>query len=549
MGAAKEAPKGTPLSVIVKTPSGAILTGVTVATIGLRQEVTKADLDPNNGRPTAKHGRMDWVITDDEFERTADLERKQVPPAVGPDGKPLAADECLLNITATIPGSKFGPEPPTGGKFQAGGTVFVTGGIRFVKGKDGFGPKTPVLLTLMDECLFNFTENLHADIPARNLTLEQAREVLVTFHKQKLIRLIPEPVFDVTNGTCAPQPKSPGVDKCTAEAACLKIAGQIDGVQFKNNQTGAKRGFSGAFTDSAIEHLDLRNAVGLIRLVRKLKAAFQIIEFHHAGIGRGQGSPLDCHNQGRAVDFVGVRVPDPPGAAGPDLIYVLEDWAQRSVPDASEIGATPKKKKRLPGMPPSDHIKSGWPESDVNTKLVDREVPDKDSPTGKKTIQVKVFDSFITDRSRTLEFRLDSLDRAAIEADALPELQVAIAKAGKDPAKVAQAKVDHAAKLDLREASITRARNFFSSMYRFVAEDYQDRSQDTSQGPFAAGPPVVNPISAIGTGGSIMNPDHATSMPFGSGGREAHQAHLHFQIGVTKEAAPAPTPVKSATPA
>ena len=545
MGAAKEAPKGTPLSVIVKTPAGNILTGVRVTAIGLREETTKQDLDPRNGRPTDKHGRMDWIITDEEFERTADQERKQNPPAVGPDGTPLAANECLLNITADIRGSRFGPEPPKGGKFLAGGTVFVPGGIWFVKGKDGFGPKTPVVLTLIDECLSNFTKNLHADIPARNLTLEQAREVLVTFHKQTLIRIIPEPVFDVTNGTCAPQPKSPSVDKCTAEAACLKIAGQIDGVQFKNNQSGAKRGIPGAFTDPVIDHLDLRNAVALIRLVRKLKAAFQIIEFHHAGIGRGQGSPLDCHNQGRAVDFVGVRVPD--GASGPDHIYVLEDWAQRSVPDASEIGVSPKTKKRLPGMPSSDHIKSGWPESDVNTKQVDRKTKDKDGV--EIIVQVTVFDSFITDRSRTLEFRLDSLDRAVIEVEALPELQVAIAKAGKDQAKIDEVKADHVTKLDAREASIARARNFFSSMYRFIAEDYQDRSQGTSQGLFTAGPPVTNPISAIGSGGSIMNPDHATSMPFGSGGREAHQAHLHFQIGVTKEAAPAPTPVKAVSPA
>lgn len=537
MGAAKEAPKGTPLSVIAKTPSGAILTGVRVTTIGLREEITKPDLDPRNGRPTDKHGRMDWVITDDEFERTADLERQQNPPAVGPDGKPLAADECLLNITATIPGSKFGPEPPKGGKFQAGGTVLVTGGIRFVKGKDGFGPKTPIVLTLMDECLFNFIENLHADIPARNLTLEQAREVLVTFHKQTLIRLIPEPVFDVTNGTCAPQPKSPGVDKCTADTACLKIAGKIDGVQFKTNLNGTTRTSSTASTDPVIDHVDLRNAVGLIRLVRKLKAAFNIIEFHHAGIGRGGDNTLDCHNQGRAVDFVGARVPDPPGG-GPDHIYVLEDWAQRSVPDASEIGK-PKTKKRLPGIIGADHIKSGWPESDVNTKQQNRTRKDKDGV--ETTFQVTVFDSFSTNRSQTLEFRLDSLNRAAIEADALGELQVAIAKAGKDPVKVAQAKVDHSAKLDLREASITRARNFFSSMYRFIADDYQDLNQNTSQGPFAAGPPVVNPISAIGSGGSIMNPDHATSMPFGSGGREAHQSHLHFQIGVTVD----PKPVKA----
>src|SRR6476620_7238098 len=156
MSGSKEPAKGTPLSVFVKTPSSSILTGVTLEAIGLRLEVSKADLD-NAGRPTDKHGRMDWNIKDDEFDAVADFDQKNK--VTMPDGSAINAGECRINLKASLPGTNFGPVPPTGGTFTGGGVAQAS--IRFAKGGDGFGPKTPFVMTLVDGCLLSFADNPH----------------------------------------------------------------------------------------------------------------------------------------------------------------------------------------------------------------------------------------------------------------------------------------------------------------------------------------------------------------------------------------------------
>jgi hypothetical protein len=68
------------------------------------------------------------------------------------------------------------------------------------------------------------------------------------------------------------------------------------------------------------------------------------------------------------------------------------------------------------------------------------------------------------------------------------------------------------------------ARDFFKTLYAFVATQYQDRTDGTGD----AGPPT-----SIGNRSFIMHPDHPATAPGTPHGREAHQGHMHMQIGVT----------------
>jgi hypothetical protein len=67
-------------------------------------------------------------------------------------------------------------------------------------------------------------------------------------------------------------------------------------------------------------------------------------------------------------------------------------------------------------------------------------------------------------------------------------------------------------------------RDFFRALYGFVTSQWQDRS---------SGPGPGGAASAIGEASFVMNPDHPTSKPGTKNGREAHQNHIHMQIGVT----------------
>jgi hypothetical protein len=516
MGGSIQPSTGTPLSVIAKTPNGTTLFGVTLVAIGLRQEISRANV---------ANGRMDWIITESEFDYTANWEQKNL-------ASPPPAGSCVINLVASMPGTNYGPVPPRGGTFQAGGNAF--GQVTLTKGDTRFGPDNPVVLTLIDGCLWNFTDNLHEDIPARNLKLAEAVEVLVTFHKQGVIRLDPEPVFQQVGGNCGAL-TSPKATPCFAvdtgnkdangkailqgvdgvKLSAMNQHGIIDGVRFTYNGYGKKAtipfkknpdGTSVQFFDPAIGNLDVRNAVGLVRLVRRLKAKFNITEFHHSGIGSGTGKAVNCHNQGRAVDFTGVRLPPEPGVLD-GLISVFDDWFQRTVPDEREIGVSPKTLERKPD----------WPH-----------------------------------KSQLLEFRLESLDRAALEGDDAKSLAADLKQAGTDQAKIDQINAAHKAKIDALESSVNKAANFFSFMWMYICADFQNKRPEESEVDYRLQGPA-DEISRIGDRGFIMNPDHKASDMGGPSGREAHMAHLHFQVGPTESDAkgypdPAvPRPVKVPT--
>ncbi len=62
---------------------------------------------------------------------------------------------------------------------------------------------------------------------------------------------------------------------------------------------------------------------------------------------------------------------------------------------------------------------------------------------------------------------------------------------------------------------------------QFGGTGYHFRGQDLGSGPDDVGG------SSIGEHSFVMNPDHPTSSPGTPHGREAHNNHLHMQIGVT----------------
>jgi hypothetical protein len=54
-----------------------------------------------------------------------------------------------------------------------------------------------------------------------------------------------------------------------------------------------------------LNNLDLRMVIFLVWFSYFLKTDYGVSTIYHLGIGAGKGPPNDCHNQGRALDFVG----------------------------------------------------------------------------------------------------------------------------------------------------------------------------------------------------------------------------------------------------
>lgn len=93
-----------------------------------------------------------------------------------------------------------------------------------------------------------------------------------------------------------------------------KEAGNVAGVVIRYGEAAA-----------APDHLDPRNALGLVRLCQYLSSEFGVTDLFHLGIsGDASGGRTDCHGQGRAVDFAGAA-----RRVGDDTDFqltVLDDW-------------------------------------------------------------------------------------------------------------------------------------------------------------------------------------------------------------------------------
>lgn len=83
----------------------------------------------------------------------------------------------------------------------------------------------------------------------------------------------------------------------------------------------------------APDRLDARNALAFVRFCQWLKASYGVHTLYHLGVSGGgvtsSGKPrVDCHGQGRAVDFVGVAGDFPSeGEQIPFTLTVTDNWS------------------------------------------------------------------------------------------------------------------------------------------------------------------------------------------------------------------------------
>jgi hypothetical protein len=154
---------------------------------------------------------------------------------------------------------------------------------------------------------------------ARNITKEEAVDVLQGFVNEGLIALEPETVPGKINldgwnpATSAPE------------------NGNVAGVIVRYWPSGMK-GTEGQIQGGAApDRLDPRNAMAFVQLCQYLSTAWGVTELYHAGIsGDWPGGRNDCHGQGRAVDFIGAKGALPDGSE----IYftVYDDWGKVVIP-------------------------------------------------------------------------------------------------------------------------------------------------------------------------------------------------------------------------
>ncbi|MGW9594343.1 hypothetical protein ACWHLZ_29070 [Streptomyces chartreusis] len=106
-----------------------------------------------------------------------------------------------------------------------------------------------------------------------------------------------------------------------------KQAGNVAGVIVRFWGTGQKGTESQIKSGVAPDRLDPRNAMAFVLMCQTLNTAWGITELYHAGIS-GNGNN-NCHGQGRAVDFVGVRG----DIKGAEVYFtVFDDWGNVHVP-------------------------------------------------------------------------------------------------------------------------------------------------------------------------------------------------------------------------
>jgi hypothetical protein len=251
------------------------------------------------------------------------------------------------------------------------------------------------------------------DRPARSLTIDEAWAALDRLQAEGLVK-------HARSTTMPGKVDLDGIVPFTGE----KQDGNVAGVVVRYLPSGS-RNVGVPSSPNAPDRLDPRNALAIIRLCSWMHDNFGVTEMYHLGIdGDASGQRIDCHGQGRAVDFVGVK-----GAKdGSEFILTInDDWGTVETPST-------------PG--------GIW------------------QPVG----------------TNATHFRLDDVDGHDFERD------------------------------------------FFSAAYQFIASQWQDRS---------ANPDGPTEVTTIGSGSFVMHPDHPTSKPGTKNGREAHQNHIHMQIGVT----------------
>ncbi len=151
---------------------------------------------------------------------------------------------------------------------------------------------------------------------ARSLSKDEAFE--------EVLQLQTDGVILLEGAATADQVSLDGWDPVLAQKSNGNVAGVV--IRYLSSGTLTSGTPSGG---SAPDRLDPRNALALIRLCQWLSDNYGVTELYHLGISGGgtdaEGNPrVDCHGQGRAVDFAGVR--GSTADAGEFGLTVWDNW-------------------------------------------------------------------------------------------------------------------------------------------------------------------------------------------------------------------------------
>jgi hypothetical protein len=156
-----------------------------------------------------------------------------------------------------------------------------------------------------------------ADRPARALTRDEARAELERLQDETLILFAPSSMA----GKVDLDGMVPGTG--------AKEDGNVAGVRVRYLESGSRlSGQPGS--PSAPDRLDPRHALAIVRFCRWLNEEWGATELYHLGTSAdSSGKRVDCHGQGRAMDFVGIKG----NHDGADyFLTVREDWGTVDTP-------------------------------------------------------------------------------------------------------------------------------------------------------------------------------------------------------------------------
>ncbi|MCA9621719.1 MAG: hypothetical protein KC731_22000, partial [Myxococcales bacterium] len=255
--------------------------------------------------------------------------------------------------------------------------------------------------------------------------------------------------------------------------------GDLPGERYTRERISWKR--------ETLNMLDQRQAVGVTRLCHHLRLFHDIAVIYNVGISGDQGR-ADCHGHGLAIDFSGCAKALPGTVLkseattttdvrmGTDFIVFLH-WGRVPMWDPKTVAANPadsSKWVRLPDQFPFDDL------------------------TNFETVDPKI---------KKLHYRLDPAPFQPAPGTTPSELEASIA------------------------GHFAEARVLFRRIYQFFVDEYSDGNDVL--GPNA--PPDV-PTELDGHDGHfIIHPDYAepNASAGAKSGREAHNNHLHAQLGKT----------------
>jgi hypothetical protein len=141
------------------------------------------------------------------------------------------------------------------------------------------------------------------DTPGRDLTQEQARDIVMHLLVHRQIELLSPALFDA-KGVRIPKP-----------GEHFKIANSLGGIAFKHP----------TLDWNYLPNVDLAWIVVLYRMAVKMFMEFGTETIYWGGIGIGRDDkPGDSHNTGRALDFFGAHTRK-------GTLWVTKDWSKRPI--------------------------------------------------------------------------------------------------------------------------------------------------------------------------------------------------------------------------